>query len=455
MSTTFFKEVAGHNLERFHSECIAWVLNRMPKDNEIFKNFKAGEDFKFVKAVAEVKQHDIVLLFKNSEDKYKYVFVENKTKSTLSRKFWKHSKNHKKVLLEIHANDDVNMGEKFAQKLITDGMLQTAYYQLRWLVSNCKSDYRKDLFKRLFENDYNKELIKSNKKRTWESVFINAYSFAKPEWVILSQMKKETFEGLYEGEENLNTTLSYLGLELNGENSVKDWKYLTYHDLFEEQQEVTNANQDLSEEQQVADAPDKFDTQIFQEYINYAKDLEDDSLDVVVKVKNALKKDYKINNILIEAGSSNNSEPLMEFIIGSKDIGAGFLKINDDYPKLAKRRAVYSKLFGGTIFENNKTFDIPLNKICYGIQLEGNSLKLFFKHELYHYVKPIEDSYYKEQVEVKIKLGEVMKGNSSSPKTKTFFSFSEPIKIKNSVEVVKEIMELKNKINETFNKITL
>jgi hypothetical protein len=87
--------------------------------------------------------------------------------------------------------------------------------------------------------------------------------------------------------------------------------------------------------------------------------------------------------------------------------------------------------------------------------LEGNSLKLFFKHELYHYVKPIEDSYYKEQVEVKIKLGEVMKGNSSSPKTKTFFSFSEPIKIKNSVEVVKEIMELKNKINETFNKITL
>ena len=31
--TTFFKVVANHNLERFHSECIAWVLNRIPKDN--------------------------------------------------------------------------------------------------------------------------------------------------------------------------------------------------------------------------------------------------------------------------------------------------------------------------------------------------------------------------------------------------------------------------------------
>ena len=29
----FFEAVASHNLERFHSECIAWVLNRIPKDN--------------------------------------------------------------------------------------------------------------------------------------------------------------------------------------------------------------------------------------------------------------------------------------------------------------------------------------------------------------------------------------------------------------------------------------
>ena len=64
--TTFFKEVAGHNLERFHSECIAWVLNKIKAqdpNNEIFKKFNAGEDFYFLKAVTEVQDHDIVLLY--------------------------------------------------------------------------------------------------------------------------------------------------------------------------------------------------------------------------------------------------------------------------------------------------------------------------------------------------------------------------------------------------------
>ena len=30
--TTFFKEVAKHNLERFHSECIAWGMHNFKKE---------------------------------------------------------------------------------------------------------------------------------------------------------------------------------------------------------------------------------------------------------------------------------------------------------------------------------------------------------------------------------------------------------------------------------------
>jgi len=440
---TFFKEVAGHNLERFHSECIAWVLNRIKEkepNNTIFNKFKNNDKdgFEFVKAVAEVKQHDIVLLFKNSEDKYKYVFVENKTKSTLSRKFWKHSKNHKKEegLFEEKNNCDDKLKKKFAQKLITDGMLQTAYYQLRWLVNENGEDYKKDIlfaFSKEEENGEKMNFYGENLKKKNERSDFYENNFENPEWIILSQMKLKTFEGLYEQEENLNVTLSNLGLVLNKDNAVKDWNYLTYENLFKVEQ--------------VAGETGDFDTQIFKEYMNYARTLKDNSLDIVVEVKNALKKEHKINNILIEAGSANNSDPLMEFIIGRKDIEEGFIKKNNDYGNLEKRREEYYNLFGIKIFKNDKIFKIPLNEICYGIQLEGESLKFFFKHELYHYVgqKDKSKKEYTYKMEVLKHFGVKKEEKSSTSKTKTFFSFSEQIEIKNPDEIVKEIIKLKNR----------
>ena len=43
--TTFFSQVANHNLERFHSECIAWVLNTIKdKKHKIFDRFKDDEN---------------------------------------------------------------------------------------------------------------------------------------------------------------------------------------------------------------------------------------------------------------------------------------------------------------------------------------------------------------------------------------------------------------------------
>ena len=143
--SNFFKEVASHNLERFHSECIAWVLNKIKAqdpNNEIFKKFNAGEDFYFLKAVTEVQDHDIVLLYTNGK-KFKYVFIENKTKSTFSRKHWVHKDDHKQVGTKVIQTFNPNSARVF----ISNGMLQTAYYQLRWLVNKNNSTYKNNLFK--------------------------------------------------------------------------------------------------------------------------------------------------------------------------------------------------------------------------------------------------------------------------------------------------------------------
>lgn len=218
MGTTFFKEIAGHNLERFHSECVAWVLNRMPKENKIFKKFNVGESFHFVKAVAEVQQHDIVLLYKNSEDKYKYVFVENKTKSSLSRikKGEKYLKSNKKS--DTHK-------KRIIQK---DGMLQTAYYQLRWWHKKSDLTYCKGLLNAF---DFSAKWSENKGKNQLERITLEFKKIEAPEWVILSQMDVNSFKGIYDDEYNLKATCKILDVENNYES---EWSYLTYKDLFED-----------------------------------------------------------------------------------------------------------------------------------------------------------------------------------------------------------------------------
>jgi hypothetical protein len=328
--TTFFKEVAGHNLERFHSECIAWVLNKIKAqdpNNEIFKKFNAGEDFYFLKAVTEVQDHDIVLLYTNGK-KFKYIFIENKTKSTLSRKHWVHKDDHKQVgtkVIEPFNHDS-------ARVFISNGMLQTAYYQLRWLVNKNNSTYKNNLFKeksfkyfflspesrqnlKEFTRDpsYKEELYieklseefeiywsslgKNNKERS--SVFSDR--FTDPEWVILSQMKKPVFKKLYDKEENLNKTLSNLGIELKNDNKINDWEYLTYNALFDDFKPIEDEN---------------FDNEVCIEYIKYVTDEEFEKLKKEkLKTLLELKKDI-INktNITptIEVGSANSSEPSID-----------------------------------------------------------------------------------------------------------------------------------------------
>lgn len=86
MNTTFFSSVARHNLERFHSECLAWMFNEEHELAEklIFKLTK-DEKVEFQFAFTEVQQQDLVLYYK-SEGLSKAVIIENKIKAAEGRK---------------------------------------------------------------------------------------------------------------------------------------------------------------------------------------------------------------------------------------------------------------------------------------------------------------------------------------------------------------------------------
>lgn len=89
METTFFTSVAKHDLERFHSECLAWLFNSDTEHKyavEFIKKFDNNSgDIQFLKARTEVQQLDLVLYY-TSDGKNKAIIIENKVKASEGRK---------------------------------------------------------------------------------------------------------------------------------------------------------------------------------------------------------------------------------------------------------------------------------------------------------------------------------------------------------------------------------
>jgi len=123
----FFEAVASHNLERFHSECIAWSLNSFKEDFAIFfiKEVTGLSNIKTITVEAEVDDIDVKLTFKH-EGITNIIFIENKIKASESIK--KISKSfHKK--LNLNGQETVKVG---------DVVSQTEYYYL-------KENYRENI----------------------------------------------------------------------------------------------------------------------------------------------------------------------------------------------------------------------------------------------------------------------------------------------------------------------
>jgi len=121
-NTSFFKEVAQHNLERFHSECLAWLFNSEHDiANQVIRMLLSkfdGQDslvqVEFLYAFTEVQQLDLVLYFR-SHGVNKAVIIENKIKASEGNK-------------ALSKQEKISWNSKFSEGHIFS---QTEYYYHR------------------------------------------------------------------------------------------------------------------------------------------------------------------------------------------------------------------------------------------------------------------------------------------------------------------------------------
>lgn len=121
-TTSFFKDVAQHNLERFHSECLAWLFNTEKEmAQEVirmllskFEGYDSSVPVEFIQAFTEVQQLDLVLYFR-SQEVNKALIIENKVKASEGSK-----------LLSKQEKSAWNIGFKVGHIFS-----QTEYYHLR------------------------------------------------------------------------------------------------------------------------------------------------------------------------------------------------------------------------------------------------------------------------------------------------------------------------------------
>ena len=84
---SFIATLSSFNKELFHSRAITWLLNEyVDFRNSFLTSILPQNEFQsvsFIKAIAEIRQIDILLVLKLN-DKYYFVHVENKIKASES-----------------------------------------------------------------------------------------------------------------------------------------------------------------------------------------------------------------------------------------------------------------------------------------------------------------------------------------------------------------------------------
>jgi|TARA_B110000091_G_scaffold24429_1_gene23084 hypothetical protein len=120
--TTFFKEVAKHNLERFHSECIAWGMHNFKKEFAILfiKEVTGISNINIdtIAVDAEVDRSDLKLTFIHEGITHE-IFIENKIKASESSKNitrYFHKKLNKEGQKKVKVGDDVSQTEYYFLK---------------------------------------------------------------------------------------------------------------------------------------------------------------------------------------------------------------------------------------------------------------------------------------------------------------------------------------------------
>lgn len=192
-NSSFFESVAKHNLERFHSETIAWIFNTFPGaakkfiksiHTDILPSEEIELDLDNKYCFAELNQIDILLKYSYNSKSYQ-IIIENKMKAS------EHKIESKKLLKKGKKIDDYSEKQldenekKFLKSIIEDNevkLSQTEYYYLREKMEQAEpiyTDYKYCNYVFLKPSKINEEKFKNHKKIKGDQFKKNPFNFEK------------------------------------------------------------------------------------------------------------------------------------------------------------------------------------------------------------------------------------------------------------------------------------
>ena len=445
METTFFTSVAKHDLERFHSECLAWLFNSDTEHKhkyavEFIKKIEHkyalefnkkidnhSEDIQFLNAFTEVQQLDLVLYYK-SDGKNKAIIIENKVKASEGRKKLATGLRSGKPDKEwVYINDNYKKHVDVKNEYFD--FSQTEYDHLRpnIFLGNDKVDTSKSVSSE--EESVNKVLAVSKSECKW--VFLIP---AKVDLNIIKNFKVDGYEA-----NDWNKVLF-------GRNPWLTYSYCQlHHDLIEliENSGGVEPNEILRKAyfEHIDIKFNKYEKDLNNQFYKYSPSTFGafEYFRVLAQVlRNSDEKGNKKNKIFIDIiprpGSSNNGEPILDLILfEDKEIDKSLI-----------------------IFKGKKPKDF--NYFNIGIQVQGLKVKLFIASKYYDNVSVNESDEYLQEFNKLVPFSEIEKISKLGPlklskqRGKTFLNYNFSLTKENSFSEMHDLLyDLSKCFSESLN----
>jgi hypothetical protein len=399
LHTNFFAKVAAHNLERFHSETIAWLFNSFPLAGKAFicsvynipdvGQVMLSDQF----CVAEVNQIDIFISFTHNSKKYQ-IIIENKLKASEHTidafKLLKKSKSFDEYS-SIFSEKEIAFLEHCLQNKVK--LSQTEYYY----------------FREKIERD--------------SSVVECKYVYLKPTKInaaLVMEANKKEFQEVtrFIDFEQLNVWDKTIG--------ANPWQTITYSDLLHV---INNSGAISTIEQAYQKQQHSFDLAdcvIANSYLDYLAAYIKEDLNITDFNKNESYAHLDYFKMLFALVKVKFTDPSMLF----------------SYSNIMSDKAIFEYVAGGSsnggmplfafykripVGKEFKCFNTTTTHINVGVQVQGDNFKYYVSSEnvLYDKTKVIDQQFYKafaEQLLFALDKSQGFKFNSN--KTKTFFSRS-------------------------------
>ena len=426
LHTNFFAKVASHNLERFHSETIAWLFNSFPSARKAFicsvydisdtDQIMLSDQF----CVAEVNQIDIFISFIHNSKKYQ-IIIENKLKAS------EHAIDAVKLLKKAKSFDTYS-------SIFTKNEIAFLEHCLLNKVKLSQTEYY--YFREKIERD--------------SSVVECKYVYLKPTKInaaLVMETNAKEFEEVtrFIDFEQLNVWDKTIG--------ANPWQTITYSDLLH----VINNSGAISTIEQAYQnhqySSDLADCVIANSYLDYLAAYIKEDLNITDFNKNESYAQLDYFKLLFALVKAKFTDPSMLF----------------SYSNVMSDKAIFEYVEGGSsnggmpLFAFYKRIPVGKEFSCFntttthidvGVQVQGDNFKYYVSAEnvLYNETKVIDQLMYKafsEQTLLALDNSQGFKFNSN--KTKTFYSRSYKINdfIKGDSEIAsaKDIFTVANEIS--------